>query len=71
MHTKNYIAKDGERFGLLVNEDGIPDFWTTLYMTTNLRFEKHSTQKACLNHLIHINIWEKALGERVFEVILP
>jgi integrase len=69
MHTKNYIVQNGERYGLLVNEDGIPDFWTTLYMTTNLRHEKHSTQKVCLNHLIHINIWEKALGERIFERI--
>lgn len=38
-------------------------------MTTNLRFEKHSTQKVCLNHLIHINIWEELLGERIFERI--
>lgn len=69
MHVRNYIAKDGERFGLLVNQDGVPDFWNTLYMTTNLRSEKQSTQQVCLSHLIHINIWEKAIGERIFERI--
>lgn len=46
LHRKNYIAKHGERFGLLVDRNGIPDFWTTLYLTTNVRHEKHSTQKA-------------------------
>lgn len=30
LHRKNFIAQEGERFTLLVNEDGIPDFWTTL-----------------------------------------
>ncbi|WP_228131920.1 hypothetical protein [Acinetobacter sp. 1000160] len=70
LYRKNYIAKNGERFGLLVDSKNIPDFWTTLYLTTNLRFEKHSTQKAILNHLVHIYIWEIHIGERVSERIL-
>lgn len=69
LYRKNYISEGGERFGLLVDDNGIPDFWTTLYMTTNVRQEKHSTQKAFLNHLIHIHIWEMAMGERIFERI--
>ncbi|MBV6549776.1 site-specific integrase [Acinetobacter soli] len=70
LYRKNYIAKNGERFGLLVDSKNIPDFWTTLYLTTNLRFEKHSTQKAILNHLVHIYIWEMYIGERISERIL-
>lgn len=70
IHRKNYISKDGERFGLLVDHNGIPDFWTTLYLTTNVRHEKHSTQKAFLNHLTHLYIWEVTMGERIFERIL-
>ncbi|MDM1764232.1 MULTISPECIES: site-specific integrase [unclassified Acinetobacter] len=70
LHRKNYIAKDGERFGLLVDHNNIPDFWTTLYLTTNLRYEKHSTQKACLNHLVHFYLWEMIQGERIFERII-
>ena len=67
LHRKNYIAKHGERFGLLVDQNGIPDFWTTLYLTTNVRHEKHSTQKAFLNHLTHLHLWEMTMGERLFE----
>lgn len=70
LHRKNYIAKHGERFGLLVDQNGIPDFWTTLYLTTNVRHEKHSTQKAFLNHLTHLHLWEMTMGERLFERVL-
>lgn len=42
LHRKNYIAASGERFTLLVNEDGIPDFWTTLY-TTLIKIIKNRT----------------------------
>lgn len=52
LHRKNFIAQDGERFTLLVNEDGIPDFWTTLYMTTKVRSQTQATQRAHLNNLV-------------------
>lgn len=70
LRRKTYISKNGERFSLLVDDDSLPDFWTTLYLTTNVRHEKHSTQKVCLNHLVHISIWEIAQGERIFERIM-
>lgn len=70
LHRKNYIAEGGERFGLLINSLGLPDFWTTLFLTTNVRSEKHTTQKAYLNHLAHIYIWEMSIGERISERII-
>ena len=70
LHRKNFIAQDGERFTLLVNEDGIPDFWTTLYMTTKVRSQTQATQRAHLNNLVHINIWEQIIGERLSDKII-
>ena len=70
LHRKNYIAEGGERFGLLIDSLGLPDFWTTLFLTTNVRSEKHATQKAYLNHLAHIYIWEMSIGERISERII-
>ncbi len=70
LHRKNFIAQDGERFTLLVNEDGIPDFWTTLYMTTKVRSQTQATQRAHLNNLVHINIWEQIVGERLSDKII-
>ena len=70
LHRKNFIAQEGERFTLLVNEDGIPDFWTTLYMTTKVRSQTQATQRAHLNNLVHINIWEQIVGERLSDKII-
>lgn len=70
LHRKNYIAASGERFTLLVNEDGIPDFWTTLYMTTKVRSQTQATQNSHLNNLVHINIWEQISGERLADKII-
>ncbi|MDQ9035154.1 hypothetical protein RFH07_00725 [Acinetobacter seifertii] len=62
LHLKNYIAKDEERFGLLIDQNDILDFWATLYLTMNVRHEKHSTQKALLNHLTYLHVWEMIWG---------
>ncbi len=70
LRRKNFIAEGGERFTLLVNEDGIPDFWTTLYMTTKVRYQTQATQRAHLNNLVHINIWEQMVGERLSDRII-
>ena len=70
LYRKNFIAQDGERFTLVVNEEGIPDFWTTLYMTTKVRSQTQATQRAHLNHLVHINIWEQIAGERLSDKII-
>lgn len=70
LRRKNFIAQDGERFALLVNEDGLPDFWTTLYMTTKVRSQAQTTQRAHLNNLVHINFREKIVGERLSDQII-
>lgn len=70
LHRKNYIVKGGERFNLLVDQEGIPDFWTTLYMTTKVRSQTQATQMAHLNNLVHINIWEQISGERLSDKII-
>ena len=65
LKRKEFIESSGERFSLLVNENGIPDFWITLFMTTVVRSYTHSTQRAYINHLYHLNIWEAKIKSRL------
>jgi len=56
---QNLIFANGERYPILLGEDGIPNFWVTLYVTEKLR--STHTQSAISNslgHLIHLNLWE-------------
>lgn len=69
LKRKEYIAHDGERFSLLVDYDGIPDFWITLFMTTVVRQYTHSTQRAYVNHLYHYILWEARTKLRLSERI--
>jgi integrase len=69
-HRRNVIASDGERFSLLVDDNGLPDFWTTLYLTTHARSSKHDTTRSYINHLIHFKVWEALQGETIQDRIL-
>ncbi len=70
LKRKEFIESSGERFSLLVNENGIPDFWITLFMTTVVRSYTHSTQRAYINHLYHLNIWEVRNNTRLSNKVI-
>lgn len=70
LKRKEYIAHDGERFSLLVDYDGIPDFWITLFMTTVVRSYTHSTQRAYISHLYHLSLWEEKIKSRLSDRII-
>lgn len=69
-HRKSVIASDGERFSLLLDDNGIPDFWTTLYITTHVRSAKHDTMRSHLSHLMHFKVWEELQSESIQDRIL-
>ncbi len=37
MKTVNFVGADGERFAVLVHEDGMPDYWTNRWAVEHLR----------------------------------
>lgn len=67
---KDFIAENGERFSLLVDDTGLPDFWTTLYLTTKVRASSHETMRAHMNHLVHLHVWESEQGDTIPNRIL-
>lgn len=53
------IMSDGERYPMLINESGVPDFWTTMYVTANLRVgQVASTIENTLRSILHLKKWE-------------
>jgi len=55
---------NGERYPLLVDSEGIPDFWVTLYVTENLRPNlKQTAIENAIRHIIHLKLWEE-INER-------
>lgn len=70
LKRKEFIETSGERFSLLVDENGIPDFWITLFMTTVVRSYTHSTQRAYINHLYHFSLWEAKIKARLSDRII-
>lgn len=59
MPVRQQIFKNGERYPILLDDDGIPDFWVTLYVTEILR--PSHTQASIINgitHLVHLRLWE-------------
>ncbi|UAY36508.1 site-specific integrase [Moraxella osloensis] len=61
LSRKNLIAKSGERFVLLTQNDGLPEFWTTLFLTSVSRKKSSSTARKHADTLIHLNLIEKLI----------
>lgn len=56
---RDLIFSNGERYPILMEENGLPNYWVTLYVTEKLRTSH--TQSAISNslgHLVHLNLWE-------------
>lgn len=61
------IFASGERFPMLVNEVGIPDFWVTLYTSHSLRKCAQSSINSCLRSITHLNKWEKLNDRNIIQ----
>lgn len=56
---RDLIFSNGERYPILIEEGGVPNYWVTLYVTEKLRTTH--TQSAIANslaHLVHLQLWE-------------
>nr|WP_314899587.1 site-specific integrase [uncultured Deefgea sp.] len=58
------ILSGGERYPMLLDGEGMPDYWVTLYITERLRPSlKQTTIENTIRSLIHLRLWE-SLNER-------
>ncbi|WP_330926644.1 tyrosine-type recombinase/integrase [Candidatus Sororendozoicomonas aggregata] len=76
MPVKNLILSDGERYPILLDEDGVPDYWATLYVTEHLRQKSNQTSiENALGHLVHLRLWEKinnrSLEDELSQSVFP
>lgn len=53
------IFSNGERFPMLIDEVGVPDFWVTLFTSQALRKQTQSSIISCLGNIKHLNKWER------------
>lgn len=58
MKIKHIKMDTGERLSLLLDDNGIPDFWATLYVCNLLRSQAQNTIEYALNVLKYLRSWE-------------
>lgn len=53
------IFADGERYPMLVDEMGIPDYWVTLFITARYRTSHTASSiENIIRNILHIKLWE-------------
>jgi integrase len=68
MHVTNTIFSTGERRPLIINDDGSIDFWSTLFVTVELRSDgKQNTIRDALYAIVHLRKWEQISRRDLFE----
>jgi integrase len=72
--TKKF--KSGERYVFLLDDEGVPDFWVTHFVTQNLRMDKAATTiRQYLKSIKHLKVWEainkRDLLEEIYEGKVP
>lgn len=59
---------NGERYPILLKDDGMPNFWVTLFVTEKLRpVQTQTSITNTLHHLIHLELWEKINNRNIVE----
>ncbi len=72
--TKKFMS--GERYVYLLDDDGVPDFWVTHFVTQKLRMWKAATSiEQYLKSIKHLKIWEsindRDLLEEIYNGVIP
>lgn len=63
MHTKNLKLSHGETFPTLLDDDGVPDFWVTTYITVKCRpASTFNTLRNITSRLRHLRDFERETG---------
>lgn len=63
------IFDSGERFPILLDEDGLPDFWATLYTSNKLRMFTQASITSILRSISHLYKWQEAYNRDIFQEI--
>ncbi|EKF9435975.1 hypothetical protein O1C18_001671 [Vibrio cholerae] len=62
--------ESGERYVFLLNDDGIPDFWVTHFVSSRLRMNKAWTSiEQYLKDIKHLKLWQGINNRDLFEEI--
>ncbi|MPW31616.1 tyrosine-type recombinase/integrase [Agarivorans sp. B2Z047] len=62
--------KSGERYVFLLDDDGLPDFWVTHFVTQKLRTRKAATSiEQYLKSIKHLKTWESINGRDLLDEI--
>lgn len=62
--------KSGERYVFLLDDDGLPDFWVTHFVTQRLRMDKAATSiEQYLKDIKHLKLWESINQRDLLEEI--
>jgi hypothetical protein len=68
MRVTDEIFSDGERRPIIVNDDATIDFWSTLYVTVELRADgKQNTIKKELYNISLLHKWERSTGRDLLD----
>lgn len=59
MKIEQVVFQSGERFPMLVDEQGVPDFWSTLFISQKLRQQTQSSINAFLRSVLLLYKWQK------------
>ncbi|ALQ53649.1 Phage integrase family protein [Pseudoalteromonas issachenkonii] len=66
MRVTDEILSDGERRPLIIHDDGTVDFWSTLYVTVELRADgKQNTIKKELYNIVLLHKWQHSTGRNL------
>lgn len=63
------IFESGERFPILLDEDGLPEFWATLYTSIKLRNLTQSSINSILSSINHFYKWQEAHKRNIIQEI--
>lgn len=67
MSIPHLIFDNGERFPVIL-KDGVPDYWTTLYVTERLRVSMIQTSiENVLRNILHLRLWEEVSSRSLVE----
>lgn len=68
LHVEYLILESGERYPMLVDSGGMPDFYISLFITVLMRPKSQaSTVEKVLSALKHLRRWEVSNGRRLDE----
>lgn len=57
------VLAGGERYPMLVDSEGMPDFWVTLYVSVVLRADlKQTAIENTIRDILHLKLWEEING---------